>query len=161
VDALVHFVGEPALVAAGLGGVDRGDQGEVEVFFEGDCGVRDQPVVGVDDVEFGGFGGTQGGAGEGVVERHGPGQEGRRGQREGRWVFRGAHDAYPIGIFLQGGTRGVPGDYGDFMPGRNERQRQSMDVPAQAADDDRWVFPRQHQHPLWSGCPHLMDLCDR
>ena len=42
---------DPALVAAVLGGVDRGHQGRVEALREVVAGVGDEPVVAVDEVE--------------------------------------------------------------------------------------------------------------
>ena len=43
---------DPALVTAVLGGVDRGDERAAEAAGEVVAGVRDQPVVAVDEVEF-------------------------------------------------------------------------------------------------------------
>ncbi len=64
----VQVAGQPALVPAGLGGVHGGDQRHPEVVFEGGGGVRDEPVVGVDDLGLDLVADRERRPGDGVVE---------------------------------------------------------------------------------------------
>jgi hypothetical protein len=50
VDVRLRLVGDPALVATVLGGVDRREVGHAEAVGERRGGLRDEPVVAVDEV---------------------------------------------------------------------------------------------------------------
>ena len=152
VDAAVHLLGQPALVPARLGGVDGGDQRQVEVLGEGDGGVRDQPVVGVDDVVRAGLGGPQRGPGQRVVERHRPGQQRAGGQREQRRVLgrrarcarrrRTPPAARPAACRVTTVTS---------WPAAASAVGEGVHVPAEPADDARAGTPRRASAPAGAG----------
>ena len=110
----------------------------------------DQPVMRVDEVVRVGEGGVQRRPGKGVVERHRPGQQGWRGQGEGGRVFGGADDAYPLADLVERRVAGVAGHHGHLVSSGGQRGGQRVDVAAEAANQDRWVLPRQNQHPQWT-----------
>src|SRR5690606_39457154 len=64
-----------------------------------------------------------------------------------RRVFGCPHHAYPFGVLGDRGALGMPGDHGDLVTGGREGGGEGVYVPAQAAYHDRWVLPREHQHP--------------
>ena len=53
----------------------------------------------------------------------------------------------PSDVLLQRRAGRVPGDDGDLVAGRHQRGGEGVHVPAQPADHDRWVLPREHQDP--------------
>ena len=149
-DVFGDLVGQPTQVPTRLGGVHGRHQRHVQVVFEGDRGVRHQPVVGVYDIEFLGACRPESGSGEGVVEGHRPGQQRRGVEVQKRGVLWGPNDANPVDGLVQCrrravGVVAVPGGHCDGVAGCGQRGRQGVDVTAESADKDRRVLPREKQ----------------
>ncbi len=63
-----------------------------------------------------------------------------------RQIDVGAHDAHSVDDGIVGCFRGVQAEDDDLVAGADEGPGQTLDVSRDAADDERRVLPRQHQH---------------
>ena len=64
-----------------------------------------------------------------------------------RRVLADADDVDAVDLFLGRGVGVVAGDDVDRVTGLGEREREAVDVLAQAADDARRVLPRKDEDP--------------
>jgi len=161
VDRQVERFGQPALVAAGLGGMDGRHQRRAGHLSERHPALRDQPVVGVHDVRTPAPHHRQRSTHEGVLGCQRPGKQALGREVDGDRVDGRTPHPHAVAHLVDGcACRGAwtdarraawaglgltAGDDADVVPGLGERARQCVDVASQPAHDERWVLPRQHQ----------------
>ena len=156
VDLPIDRTGDPAAVAAGLGGVNGRDQGDVEVLGQRDRRVRDEPIVCVDDL------GLPTLAQSGLAQRNSCPHNGvAHGERPGEHVLaehevRGilgdrddentVLDAMERRMGRSVGSGGTARENHDLVAASHELGGEVMHMATEAAHHHRRVFPRHHQN---------------
>ena len=153
----------PALVAAVLGRVDRRHQRRLEAPREVIAGVRDQPVVPVDEVEVEAVAELDPGGQHVGVHPLDPGDELAEVGGEG-WA-RGSGGRRPRPRFLGGRLLAAAGEDVDLDPELDQRLGELADVARQAALDQRRVLPGEDQDAghgrRLRGSSRLQERCER
>ncbi len=143
-------------MATRLGGVKRGNQWDVIEFGQGDRRMCDQPVVCVHDVRLPALTHSW------LVQRH-PGTDHRVTHREGPRehvlaedevcrVLGHCDDQYAFGdvrdrrVRRRIGAGGAARENHDFVAYSRKLGGEMVDVSAEAADNDRWVLPRDDEN---------------
>jgi len=143
VDVRLRVVGDPALVAAVLGGVDRRHVRRAEPRGEHVGRRRDEPVVAVDDTKAAARSQGAPGGGHAVVQLIDPAHERAelaRRRRSGDAVHAnaGAHLVRRVAV-------AAARQHVHRLAVRGERLGELADVAREAALDDRRVLPREDQ----------------
>ena len=76
-----------------------------------------------------------------------PGQQALGGEVDRDRIRGGPADPHTGDDLLDDLVLLAAGDDLHLVPGRGQLLRERLDMPAQAAHDERRVLPRQHQHP--------------